>query len=101
MSASVNKVILVGNVGREPEERAPSDKGTIVTFSVATSESWKDKNSGERKDRTEWHNVVIFNDDTPLKLIQEKVGISLEIQDNGYSLSNVAEKLLSSHFSLN
>ena len=62
MSGSVNKVILVGNLGRDPEVRHANDGTKIVHLSVATSESWKDKASGERKDRTEWHRVVIFND---------------------------------------
>lgn len=62
MAGSVNKVILVGNLGRDPEVRFGPDGAKIVSLSIATSESWKDKNSGERKDRTEWHRVVIFND---------------------------------------
>ncbi len=62
MAGSVNKVILVGNLGRDPEVRFGPDGSKIVSLSVATSESWKDKNSGERKDRTEWHRVVVFND---------------------------------------
>lgn len=62
MAGSVNKVILVGNLGRDPEVRFGTDGSKIVSLSVATSESWKDKNSGERKDKTEWHRVVIFND---------------------------------------
>jgi single-strand DNA-binding protein len=62
MAGSVNKVILVGNLGRDPEVRHTQDGGKIVHLSVATSESWKDRGSGERKERTEWHRVVIFND---------------------------------------
>jgi single-strand DNA-binding protein len=62
MAGSVNKVILVGNLGRDPEVRNTQDGGKIVQLSVATSESWKDRGSGERKERTEWHRVVIFND---------------------------------------
>ena len=62
MSASVNKVILVGNLGRDPEVKMAQDGTKIVNLSVATSESWKDKLSGERKERTEWHRVVIFNE---------------------------------------
>ena len=62
MAGSVNKVILVGNVGKDPESRSFANGGKVVSFSVATSESWKDKNSGERKDKTEWHTVSIFND---------------------------------------
>ena len=62
MAGSVNKVILVGNLGKDPEVRAFPNGGRVANFSVATSESWKDKNSGERKERTEWHRVSILND---------------------------------------
>jgi single-strand DNA-binding protein len=62
MAGSVNKVILVGNVGRDPEVRTFTSGDRVVSFSVATAESWRDKNTGERKDRTEWHNVQIFNE---------------------------------------
>ena len=62
MSGSVNKVILVGNLGRDPEVRRTGNGDPIVSFSVATAETWKDKATGERKERTEWHNVTIFNE---------------------------------------
>lgn len=62
MAGSVNKVILVGNLGRDPEVRTTQDGLKIVNLSLATSESWRDRNSGERKERTEWHRVVIFNE---------------------------------------
>jgi single-strand DNA-binding protein len=62
MAGSVNKVILVGNLGRDPEVRRMTSGEPIVNLSVATSESWRDKNSGERKEKTEWHRVVIFNE---------------------------------------
>ncbi len=62
MAGSVNKVILVGNLGRDPEIRSMQDGGRVANLSLATSESWRDKNSGERRERTEWHRVVIFND---------------------------------------
>jgi single-strand DNA-binding protein len=62
MAGSVNKVILIGNLGRDPEIRTAQDGTRIANLSVATSESWRDRNSGERKERTEWHRVVIFND---------------------------------------
>jgi single-strand DNA-binding protein len=62
MAGSVNKVILVGNVGRDPEIRSTQDGQKIANFSVATSETWRDKTSGERKERTEWHRVVVFNE---------------------------------------
>jgi single-strand DNA-binding protein len=60
--SSVNKVILVGNVGKDPEVRTTSDGSKIVNFSVATSDRWRDKSSGEQRERTEWHRVVIFNE---------------------------------------
>ena len=59
---SVNKVILVGNLGRDPEIRNMQDGGRVANLSVATSETWRDKASGERKEKTEWHRVVVFND---------------------------------------
>jgi single-strand DNA-binding protein len=62
MAGSVNKVILVGNLGRDPEVRNSQDGSKIVNFTLATSESWRDKATGERKERTEWHRVVIFNE---------------------------------------
>lgn len=58
---SINKVILVGNVGQDPEIRSTQDGREIANFSIATSESWKDKNTGEKKDKTEWHRVVVFS----------------------------------------
>jgi single-strand DNA-binding protein len=62
MAGSVNKVILVGNLGRDPEIRSTSGGQRVANFSLATSETWRDKTSGERKERTEWHRVVVFND---------------------------------------
>jgi single-strand DNA-binding protein len=62
MSGSVNKVILVGNLGRDPEVRRLPSGEPVVNLRIATSETWRDKQSGERRERTEWHNVVIFNE---------------------------------------
>lgn len=62
MAGSVNKVILIGNLGADPEVRHTQDGRPIVNLRVATSESWRDRNSGERKEKTEWHRVVIFNE---------------------------------------
>ena len=62
MAGSVNKVILVGNLGADPDMRRTQDGRPIANLSVATSESWRDKNTGERKEKTEWHRVVIFNE---------------------------------------
>jgi single-strand DNA-binding protein len=62
MAGSVNKVILVGNLGRDPEVRSMQDGRSMVNMSVATSDTWRDRQTGERKERTEWHRVVIFNE---------------------------------------
>ena len=62
MAGSVNKVTLVGNLGRDPEVRTMQDGNKVVNLSLATSERWKDRNSGEQRERTEWHRVVIFNE---------------------------------------
>ena len=70
MAGSVNKVILVGNLGKDPEIRRTQDGRPIANLSIATSETWRDKNSGERKEKTEWHRVVIFSE--PLCKIVEQ-----------------------------
>jgi single-strand DNA-binding protein len=62
MAGSINKVILVGNLGRDPEVRTMQDGSPVVTLSIATSDTWKDKSTGEKRERTEWHRVVIFNE---------------------------------------
>jgi len=62
MAGSVNKVIIVGNLGRDPEVRTFANGGKVVNLRIATSETWRDKQSGERKERTEWHSVAIFNE---------------------------------------
>jgi single-strand DNA-binding protein len=62
MAGSVNKVIIVGNLGRDPEVRSFPNGGKVVNLRIATSETWRDRNSGERKERTEWHSVAIFNE---------------------------------------
>ena len=62
MAGSVNKVILVGNVGKDPETRSFSNGGKVCNFSLATSESWRDKQSGEKRESTQWHNIAIFNE---------------------------------------
>jgi single-strand DNA-binding protein len=83
MAGSVNKVILIGNLGRDPEVRSTQDGMKIVQLSVATSESWKDKSSGERKDKTEWHRVVIFNErlaETAEKYLRKGAKIYVEGQ---------------------
>ena len=70
MSGSINKVILVGNLGRDPDVRAMQNGDKVVQLSIATSDRWKDKNTGEQKERTEWHRVVIFNE--PIGKIAEQ-----------------------------
>ncbi len=70
MAGSVNKVIIIGNLGRDPEVRSFQNGGKVVNLRIATSESWRDKNSGERKERTEWHSVAIFSE--PLAKIAEQ-----------------------------
>ena len=62
MAGSVNKVIIIGNLGKDPESRSFQNGGKVVNLRLATSESWKDRQSGERKEKTEWHSVVIFNE---------------------------------------
>ncbi|MBL41401.1 MAG: single-stranded DNA-binding protein [Rhodospirillaceae bacterium] len=62
MAGSVNKVIIVGNLGRDPEVRSMQNGGELVNLSIATSEQWRDRNSNEKKEKTEWHRVVIFNE---------------------------------------
>ena len=83
MAGSVNKVILVGNLGRDPEVRHTNDGNPIVNLSVATSETWRDRSSGERRERTEWHRVVIFNDrlgEVAQKFLQKGSKVYLEGQ---------------------
>ncbi|MGB3279585.1 MAG: single-stranded DNA-binding protein, partial [Pseudorhodobacter sp.] len=70
MAGSVNKVIIVGNLGRDPEVRTFSNGGKVVNLRIATSETWRDKASGERKEKTEWHSVAIFSE--PLGRIAEQ-----------------------------
>lgn len=81
MAGSINKVILVGNVGKDPEVRHSQDGTKIVNMTVSTSETWKDKQTGERREKTEWHRVVIFNDrlaDVAEKYVRKGSKIYLE-----------------------
>ena len=90
MAGSVNKAILVGNLGRDPEIRNMQNGKSVVSFSLATTESWRDKSTGERKDKTEWHNVVIFNENLG-KVVEQyarkgsKVYIEGQIQTREYT----------------
>jgi single-strand DNA-binding protein len=81
MAGSVNKVILVGNVGKDPEIRTLNSGERVANLSLATSESWRDKTSGERKEKTEWHRVTIFNDNI-VKTVENyvKKGTTLYIE---------------------
>lgn len=81
MAGSINKVILVGNIGQEPNIRQTQNGQKVVTFSLATSERWRDRQSGEQKEQTEWHNVVIFNPslvDIAERLLQKGTKLYLE-----------------------
>lgn len=97
MSGSVNKVILVGNVGRDPEVRRLNSGEPVASFSVATSETWRDKASGERRERTEWHNVVIFNENLA-KIAEQylkkgsKVYLEGQLQTRKYNDKNGQER---------
>jgi single-strand DNA-binding protein len=97
MAGSVNKVILVGNLGRDPEVRRLTSGEPVVNLSVATSESWRDKASGERKERTEWHRVVIFNENLAKVAEQylkkgSKVYVEGQLQTRKYTDKDGAEK---------
>jgi single-strand DNA-binding protein len=97
MAGSVNKVILVGNLGKDPEVRTTQSGGKIANLSVATSESWNDKQSGERKEKTEWHRVTVFND----KLVEiiekychkgDKIYVEGQLQTRKYTDNSGVEK---------
>ena len=97
MAGSVNKVILVGNLGKDPEARTMQSGGKSVSFSLATSETWNDKASGERKEKTQWHRVVIFNErlgDVAEKYLRKgaKVYIEGALESRKYTDKDGAEK---------
>jgi single-strand DNA-binding protein len=97
MAGSVNKVILVGNLGKDPEVRSTQDGSKIVNLALATSETWNDRASGERKERTEWHRVVIFNDriaDVAEKYLKKGAKIYVEgaLQTRKWTDQSGAEK---------
>ena len=97
MAGSVNKVILVGNLGKDPEVRRMQDGRPVVNMSVATSESWRDKTTGERKEKTEWHRVVIFNEGL-CKIVEQylkkgaKVYLEGQLQTRKYTDKDGVEK---------
>jgi len=72
MAGSLNKVMLIGNLGRDPEIRTFQNGGRVCNFSIATSETWRDRNTGERQERTQWHNIAVFNDGL-IKVIEQYV----------------------------
>jgi single-strand DNA-binding protein len=97
MAGSVNKVILVGNLGRDPEVRTMQDGNPVVNLSLATSENWRDKNTGERREKTEWHRVVIFNErlaEVAQKYLRKgsKVYIEGQLQTRKWTDQSGAEK---------
>jgi single-strand DNA-binding protein len=97
MAGSVNKVILVGNLGKDPEVRTMNSGDKVVSFSIATSETWKDKASGERKEKTEWHKVVIFNENLARVAEQyvrkgSKIYVEGQLQTRKYTDQSGAEK---------
>jgi single-strand DNA-binding protein len=97
MAGSVNKVVLIGNLGRDPEVRRLTSGDPVVNLSIATSESWRDKASGERKEKTEWHRVVIFNENLA-KVAEQylkkgaKVYLEGQLQTRKYTDKDGAEK---------
>jgi single-strand DNA-binding protein len=99
MAGSVNKVILIGNLGKDPKVANLNSGDRVVSFTLATSETWKDKNTGERKERTEWHNVVIFNENIG-KIAEQyckkgsKVYLEGQIQSRKYTDQSGVEKYI-------
>jgi single-strand DNA-binding protein len=97
MAGSVNKVVLVGNLGRDPEVRRLTSGDPVVNLSIATSESWRDKSTGERKEKTEWHRVVIFNENLAKVAEQylrkgSKVYLEGQLQTRKYTDKDGSEK---------
>jgi single-strand DNA-binding protein len=97
MAGSLNKVMLIGNLGRDPESRSFQNGGKVVSLNIATSDSWKDKQTGERKEKTEWHSVQIFNENIGRVAEQylrkgSKVYIEGALQTRKYTDKNGIEK---------
>ena len=99
MAGSVNKVILVGNLGKDPKVSTLNSGDKVVSFTLATSENWKDKNSGERREKTEWHNIVIYNENLG-RIVEQyckkgsKVYLEGQIQTRKYNDQSGAEKYI-------
>lgn len=97
MAGSLNKVVLIGNLGRDPEIRTTSDGKEIANFSIATSESWRDKVTGEKKEKTEWHRIVVFSEGL-VKIIKNyvkkgsKIYIEGQLQTRKWNDDNNQEK---------
>jgi single-strand DNA-binding protein len=97
MSGSLNKVMLIGNLGRDPEIRTMNSGDKVASFSIATSETWRDRNTGERKERTEWHRISVFNDNL-VKVVENylhkgsKVFIEGALQTRKYTDQSGAER---------
>jgi single-strand DNA-binding protein len=97
--AGVNKVILVGNLGKDPKVAQLNSGDKVVSFTLATSENWKDKNTGERKERTEWHNIVVYNENIGRVVEQyckkgSKVYVEGQIQTRKYTDQSGVEKYI-------
>ena len=97
--AGVNKVILIGNLGKDPKVSSLNSGDKVVSFTLATSETWKDKNSGERREKTEWHNVVVYNENIGRVVEQyckkgSKVYVEGQIQTRKYNDQSGAEKYI-------
>jgi len=99
MASSVNKVILIGNLGKDPKISNLNSGDRVVSFTLATSDSWKDKNSGERKERTEWHNIVVYNEGIG-RIVEQyckkgtKVYLEGQIQTRKYNDQSGTEKYI-------
>lgn len=97
MAGSVNKVILVGNLGKDPKVANLNSGDRVISFTLATSETWKDKNSGERRERTEWHNIVVYNENIGRVVEQyckkgTKVYLEGQLQTRKYTDQSGAER---------
>jgi single-strand DNA-binding protein len=99
MAGSVNKVILIGNLGKDPKISTMNSGDRVVSFTLATSESWKDKNTGERREKTEWHNVVVYNEGIG-RIVEQyckkgsKVYVEGQIQNRKYNDQSGAERYI-------
>jgi len=99
MAGSVNKVILIGNLGKDPKVSTMNSGDRVVSFTLATSENWKDKNTGERREKTEWHNIVVYNENIG-RIVEQyckkgtKVYVEGQIQNRKYNDQSGAERYI-------